>query len=277
MSYDLYLKPKKENFLKENFKTYFSEIENYRFEDNQAWYENETTGVYFSFEFQDKHDFNEEEEYYPIIFNMIFFRPSYFALEAEPEVSAFINKFSMTVDDPQNHGMGKGEYNSDKFLEGWSYGNNFAYKAILKDYPDVITLPQKQLHKAWEWNYKSHLLQETVTDDVFVPHILFLKYKNTPVSAAVWPDAIPSIIPPVDILLIERNNEDIAIGLWNEFQPYLEKHKKKMHGEAYYLYYKTVPKEIFEAINFLAPSDGEIEGISYDSILDRETVEKYVP
>ncbi len=50
-----------------------------------------------------------------------------------------------------------------------------------------------------------------------------------------------------------------------------------MHGEAYYLYYKTVPKEIFEAINFLTPSDGEIEGISYDSILDRETVEKYLP
>ncbi len=212
MSYDLYLKPKKEKFLKETFKKYFSEEENYRFEDNQAWYENETTGVYFSFEFQDEDDFNEEE-YYPIIFNINFFRPSYFALEAEPEVSAFINKFSMTVDDPQNHGMGKGEYNSDKFFEGWSCGNDFAYKAILEDYPDVITLPQKQLHKAWEWNYKSHLLQETVTDDVFVPHILFLKYKNIPVSAVVWPDAIPSIIPPVDILLIERNNKDIAIGL----------------------------------------------------------------
>ena len=59
MSYDLFLKPKTGRFSQSDFKEYFSERKYYNLEGNQAWYENEDTGVYFLFEFQELSDVEE--------------------------------------------------------------------------------------------------------------------------------------------------------------------------------------------------------------------------
>ena len=123
MSYDLFMKPESGEFTADAFKTYFSGRNNYKLQGVQAWYENEDTGVYFLFEFQGAADAEEGEESYPVAFNMNYFRPSYFVHEAEPEVTAFINHFSMVVSDPQFEGMGKGSYQAEKFREGWNRGN----------------------------------------------------------------------------------------------------------------------------------------------------------
>lgn len=285
MSYDLFLKPKDGKFLEIDFKNYFANRKNYNLEGDQAWYENEETGVYFLFELQEPDDLEEGEEFYPVAFNMNFFRPSYFVNEAEPEVKKFINSFSLSVFDPQNNGMGTGEYNSEKLIEGWLHGNEFGYSAILKDNPEAHSLPSEVLQGMWEWNYNREQLQESVPDDVFVPKIMLLLSQGKPVTAAVWPDAIPSIIPEVDILLIGRKDlapkkffkkvEDTAIGKWLDFQPLLEKYKTKMESNGYYLFYKDVPKEIRDAVKALSPSDENLEGASYDRILDRELVDKY--
>lgn len=287
MSYDLFLRPKKGSFSQSDFNEYFSKRKYYNLEGNQAWYENEDTGVYFLFEFQELTDIEEDEIYYPVAFNMNYFRPSNFVNEAEPEVAAFIKKYPMNVEDPQTLGMGTGEYNSEKFTNGWLHGNEFGYSAMLKDSPEVSTLPQKKLHDAWLWNYKKEELQGTVSDDVFVPGIMFLSYNGEPVTAAVWPDAIPSIIPEVDVLLIGRKDlapkrffkkiEDMVVGSWSEFQPLLDMHKSKMHEDSYYLYYESVPKAIQRAIKSLTPSgEGELQGLAKDQVLDREIVQKYV-
>lgn len=287
MSYDLFVKPIKGSFSDVAFREYFSARKHYSLEGCQAWYQNEDTGVYFLFELQDQDDVEDGEEYYPVAFNMNYFRPSYFVYEAEPEVRAFINEFSMLVDDPQTQGMGTGKYNSEDFFTGWLHGNEFGYSAVLKDQPDVCTLPQQQLRDAWQWNFNKQALQDTVTDDVFVPGIMLLNYNGTPVTAAVWPDAIPSVIPKVDILLIGRKElaprrlfkkaEDMAIGSWAVFQSILERHKTKMHDNAYYLYYESVPQEFKMAVKALSPSaDGDLEGLGSDQVLDREIVQKYV-
>lgn len=84
---------------------------------------------------------------------MNYFRPFYFVNEAEPELMYFVDYFSMAVDDPQTHGMGRGSYDSIKFKEGWSYGNEFGYQSILKDNPEVYTLPTKTLNYIWDWNF----------------------------------------------------------------------------------------------------------------------------
>jgi len=286
MSYDLFLKPKEGAFSEEDFRRYFSGRKNYKLEGTQAWYENEITGVYFFFELQNDDD-ESGGDYYPVAFNMNYFRPSYFVDEAEPEVSGLIIEFSMTVEDPQTHGMGTGDYSAEKFIGGWLHGNEFGYSAVLKDHPKVATLPQQKLRNAWEWNYNKDSLQEAVADDVFVPRIMLLSHKGKTVTAVVWPDAIPSVIPEVDIFLIGRKklapkrffrkSEDMAIGCWKEFQPLLDKHKTKMQGEAYYLYYESVPDEIKKSVKFLSASvDGELEGLGNDQVLDREIVQKFV-
>jgi hypothetical protein len=69
----------------------------------------------------------------------------------------------------------------------------------------------------------------------------------------------------------------MVIGSWSDLQPLLDRHKKKMHGKAYHLYYDSVPNEISTKIKKLIPSEqGELEGLGKDQVLDRETVQKYV-
>jgi hypothetical protein len=285
MSYDLFLKPKSGEFSKKQFDAYFTSREHYTLEGSQAWYQNEATGVYFVFEYQDKED--AEEGYYPIVFNMNYFRPTYFIKEAEPEVIELKSKFNLEVDDPQTHGMGSGDFDEDKFKSGWLHGNEFAYQSILKDNSDVFSLPTKKLEDVWSWNNNKESLQEQTEDDVFVPSIMLLNYEGRVVTACVWPDAISSIIPPVDILLIGRKElaprklfkkvEDMVLGDWGQLMPIFEKHKAKMQGDAYYLHYHSVPNEIKKHIQNLKSFDiSSLERLSVDQVLNEELVKKYV-
>lgn len=286
MSYDLYLKPDNDVFSKEKFRQYFSGRDKYNLEGSQAWYENEDTGVYFLFELQNENDFEEGETFYPVLFNMNYFRPFYFANEAEPELNAFVSFFSMVVDDSQTEGMGRGSYNSGKFYSGWKHGNEFGYQSILKDNPDVYSFPTETLNYIWEWNFHKNTVQESVTDDVFVPSIMLLTYRGDLVSAVVWPDAIPSLIPHVDILIIDRKelaprrllkkSEDMAIGLLSDFLPLIDQYKEKKMNGGYYLYYESVPKSIRQKVKSLPSSEGELEKVPFDQVLDADVVNKYM-
>lgn len=286
MSYDLFMKPRNGEISRKQFDSYFLGRKNYTLDGSQAWYQNEVTGVYFVFEYQEQAD-DDNEEYFPIAFNMNYFRPTFFVKEAEPEVREFILEFDLKVDDPQTHGMGSGDFISEKFTSGWLYGNEFGYQSILKDHPQVISLPTEQLEAVWSWNIQKERLQEEVEEDVFVPSIMLLNYKGRAVTACVWPDAIPAIIPPVDILLIGRNElaprrlfkkvEDMAISPWSDIQPLLERHKSKMQGQAYYLFYQSVPTEIRKCVQSLKPVDRQtLARLSIDQVLNRELVKKYV-
>lgn len=285
MSYDLFLRPKSGGLSREKFSSYFQGRDKYNIEGLQAWYQNEATGVYFVFEYQEPED--GEADYFPIAFNMNYFRPTYFVKEAEPEVIDLISQFDLEVDDPQSNGMGSGEFSVEKFRSGWLCGNEFGYQSILKDHPEVFCLPTEILDDFWLWNNNKESLQKEVADDMFVPSIMLLNYEGRVVTACVWPDAIPSIIPPVDILLIGRRElaprklfkkvEDMAIGNWESAKPILEKYKKKMHGSAYYLQYQSVPNEIKKHIKSLESFDiSSLERLSADQVLDEELVQKYV-
>lgn len=284
MSYDLFLKPQNSNTVVDDFISYFGGRQNYSLNGLQAWYENEETGVYFSFDIQED---DAEEEYYPYFFNMNYVRPTCFIKEAEPEVRAFIEAFDLIVYDPQTKGMGRGAYQSDKFISGWLHGNEFGYQVVLEDCPKVHTLPTAQIATTWAWNFNREKLQANVTDDIFVPSILLLDYQGQVMTACVWGDAIPSIIPPVDMLLIpreelaprklfSRRKKDTVMVTWENIQPLLDKHKSKMQDDAYYLSYQTVPAQIKNQIQKLKYFDiSDLKIISLSDVLDEELVEKY--
>ncbi|MDJ0793754.1 MAG: hypothetical protein QNI98_05860 [Woeseiaceae bacterium] len=285
MSYDLFLRSEDNSFDATSFEQYFSQRAHYNVQGSQAWYQNEATGVYFLFELQGEDDSEAGEDFYPVAFNMNYFRPTYFVLEAEPEVTAFIKRFSMTVMDPQMEGMGTGDYSAERFKTGWLHGNDFGYSSILKNHQDVYSLPQAQLHQLWEWNFNKEDLQGSVEDDVFVPKIMLVKRNGIPITAAVWPDAIPSVLPEVDYLLIGRQElaprrlfkkqDDMVVVAFSEMRELIDKYKTKMHGSAYYLFYESVPDEIKKAIQRFSPHNDELEGLPVDQVLDREIVEKY--
>jgi hypothetical protein len=209
LSYDLFLRPRKGAIGKKDFEAYFRDRRFYEAEAGHASYRNEDTGVYFSFEWVEEREDDEEGEFYPIAFNINYFRPSYFIVEAEIEVSALVQAFDLVVDDPQWKGMGKGEYDAKVLMSGWNAGNESAY-GILLETPEqrsrLRTLPSATLLQAWRWNLERDARQRSVGDTKFVPLIQFIEVEGQMTSAMVWPDGAPLVAAPVDWLILAGEN-----------------------------------------------------------------------
>src|SRR5271168_4683376 len=116
MSYDLHFRSRFPDFrfTLDNFVDYFKVRPRYEIKGSQAWYSNGESGVYFSFEFNEQNEQNgdsgatdeTDSKLFPVSFNLNYFRPHPFGLEAEPEAAAFVREFDLTVSDPQTSGMG---------------------------------------------------------------------------------------------------------------------------------------------------------------------------
>lgn len=289
MSYDLYMKPRSGLFSQDRFLSYFRNRPPYVVEGQQAWYHNEDTGVYFSFELNSGQgqDANPASGY-PVLFNMDFFRPSFFALEAEPELRQVVEELDFTVLDPQTDGMGEGEYDSSRFLSGWKVGNQFGYSAMLRDptnRPDISSLPASKLERIWRWNHARGEVQGKLGEAVFVPRIMFFKEEGAVTPAVVWSDGIPTAFPnDIDSVVIFlkdlaprtlfRRKEIIASARWEVIRPLVERFGRS-HGDAIVGNYVTPPKEVVSFLQSLRPLAHGLVGISADSVLDAELVAQY--
>ena len=108
MSYDLYLRPRSGPYDASALEDYFRARENYQVSERQAFYENDDTGVYFSLDLRRPCDDEEPSPDYPLVFSLNYYRPSFFLLEVEAEVSRLVETFDLVVNDPQMRGRGKG-------------------------------------------------------------------------------------------------------------------------------------------------------------------------
>lgn len=288
MSYDLYLKPRNGVVDQQKIVKYFSSRANYKVDPPQAWYMNEDTGVYFVFELQNDQE-DDGTESYPLALNINYFRPSNFIEEAEPEITAFVQAFDMVVLDPQNNGMGEGEYSPALLKTGWNEGNDFGYSAILREpenRQNLASLPKALLFKAWSWNVDRQRLQNELGESKFVPRIMFIRLDGEVKTAAVWPDGIPIAVPEVDFLIVPRKDlaprklfrraEDRTIVALNDALPILQKHAMKSALGVLILDYNTPTAEISKYVMSLPADKREIQGLVADQVLDRELVEKYV-
>ena len=289
MSYDLffYRDTSQPQITRSKFLKYFQGRAHYQVKNSQAWYENEDTGVYFSFDFAE----TEEEEggtkssvAGSVSFNMNYNRPHIFGLEAEPEVSAFVKSFHVLVSDPQNDGIGEGAYTPEGFLRGWNAGNRFGCQAILamENAPDVHVLPASLIESSWRWNFNRNRLAEKLEQDLivgFVPRIMFIRHQGKIARFVVWTDSVVTVLPPVDIILVNRTisgkQNDFALISWQELHPELKKFKKVTEPPEHYLPpFDEVPKEIFDFCAKLKPVKEKLEGVRVDQILDQELIDE---
>jgi hypothetical protein len=287
MSYDLFFRPRSGEVTTAQFLDYFSARPHFRVEGSQAWYENEDSGVYFVFEPASASE--EGEPNYPFTFNINFFRPSYFIHEAEPEVSALVRHFDFTVMDPQAEGMGEGEYRAEQLISGWHHGNEFGYSAVLAnqdDRPELFSLPKDTLHRVWKWNLGRDSLQDGLEEDQFVPKVMFLQIDGETTTAAVWPDAIPIVLPQVDWLIVGREElaprrflrkeKDSVFVRWGDIGGLIQKHDSRKRPGAFDLCYVKPPSDLADFVRGLVAAKPNVVGLSADRVLDRELVEKYV-
>lgn len=288
MSYDLFFTSPK--ISREDFNAYFENNPRYELGDGQAFYSNEFTGVYFSFDHVEEPGEEDEIVEHSVAFNMNYCRPHFFALEAEPEVRKFIDHFNCSIHDYQNDGMGDGPYSREGFLKGWNHGNEFGHKVILGDHdgPEVVfSKPSDELEKIWLWNSSKQKRENEIQEDIFIPRIMFMTIDGEFGSTCVWPDGISTLIPRVDYLYIPRQDlapkrlfskpeEDVCIVAQKDFPEFFDFYSvDSFEFPCYKLPSPDTPKMVKNFVRGLAPFKGKVEGIGLDSVLDLELVQKY--
>jgi hypothetical protein len=198
MSYDLGLYP--ERYDGDAMRTWFAGRRHYDVSETQAFYRNEDTGVYFVFEFASDGGGAEP----PVAFNLNYYRPTTFALEAEPELSAFVDAFRCRVDDPQTEGMKGPDYSAERFFSGWQFGNEVAFRSIgaMED-GQPVAADRDVIEAVWRWNLQRAALQETVGDTVFMPKISWIIPADgaAPKAGVTWTWGVSTILPDA---LIQR-------------------------------------------------------------------------
>lgn len=285
MSYDLYLKFP-QPIPSSDIERYFSNRSNYHVSD-AAIYENQSTGVYFMFSWTRDGSDNKVRQ---VSFNMNYFRPHVFGLEAEPELRAFVARFSPNIEDPQLHGMGSGPYASERFLSGWNAGNEAAYESFLKmQQPTrkLYTLPSAELEHIWRWNMFIDQTQAKFGQSLFVPRIMMLAVNGKLTTVVVWGDGIPELIPEVQAVLVVRDELSPGAMKGKNVKDRCLVPQNKLNGvlapfvdSGYPLRvriprYNEAPEALRSFIKSLQPTGDHITGIAFDSLLDRELISKY--
>jgi hypothetical protein len=291
VSYDLYFHCRESQGISQDaFKAYFGSRVNYGYDGDPGWYANEDTGVYFGFRFADGRNGDEDgggQRAAAATFNINYIRPHIFGLEAEPELAAFVRLFDLTVEDTQLNGMGEGEYSREGFLAGWNAGNDIGYRAMADragaSFADHV-LPTERIEACWRWNIARRDLQRRLGDEMFVPVIMFVAINGRALSACVWPDGIPTALPRVDLLIIDRDElaprrffsrrKDRALVEYAAAEPVLANFPMFDDPISYrQLRYPVQRQEVVDFVKGLHPTPQRLNGIGVDKILNAELVE----
>jgi hypothetical protein len=294
MSYDLFFRSRSRGsrLSRDDFAHYFTGRPRYELKESQALYSNEDSGVYFAFDYSERNDGSDGEDttdqsLLPVAFNLNYFRPHPFGLEAEPEVASFVGEFDLTVSDPQTSGMGDGEHSKDGFLRGWNAGNAFAYRAILSQASAqrFLTLPSSRIRVIWRWNIDRNKRQNDVGDSAFVPRIFCIDAGGEVQTGVAWGDGIPILLPVVDRVLAPRqelaprrwfrSREDIVVFPWQELEPIARRFRKNPgEMESHELFYESTPPDIERVIREKQPTTEMLQMVPFDQVLDQELMEQ---
>lgn len=280
MSYDLFFLGSHTQTSSAEFIRYFAERANFSIKNGQARYQNEDTGVYFSFELVQGSD---ETPGYWVQFNINYCRPRFFALEALPQVESFASRFGLSVHDPQIDGMGDGRFDPEGFIRGWQVGNEAACSALAESgLPRPQTMAADQLNATWQWNMGRRELQARIGESVFVPKVIFVTGPLSGLRATVWADAIPILLPTVNIVFLYRDayaprrlfrrKPDLARVHWDQVEPVVREYQEQSGPLPYRrVEYISVPMAISTLFR-QAPASVPGSVVDADSVLESELV-----
>lgn len=210
MSYDLYFCREKGKPLSfdevAQWATRFPQFK--RSTKTQLWYENPSTGVYFSVE----HDEADTEDHVipagfeeiHLVFNMNFIRPGFFAYEAMPIVGELVRHFDLSVvddwEDPPRR------MTAEQLIASWLDNEDRAVPAIRDDpdFHDLAHMPRAKGLRFWRYMREREGIEDRLVEDIFVPSYLLFRVKGgLEVKLGIsWLTSIPMIVPPADLFIL---------------------------------------------------------------------------
>ena len=275
MSYDLKLRFDPA-IAERDFLQYFASRRHFASRGSDIAYQNPDTGVGFVIRYQSSKAFLARTRISGAHFEMNYFRPRFFGVEAEMELSAMVARFAPSIEDPQMHGMGQGPYAGEGFLRGWNFGNELAVRAILNGNPNpqVKTMPAGKLQAAWTWNYKKPQRLAEANDQQFVPGIMPIAVRDTPSLVAVWALGMPVLLPSVDYVLVGRDDSGVkryGLAPWSEVLAVVQSAGIDIGSDPLDIRYAVTPAPIARWVAEISEVDPKtLPRLSFDEIIDSE-------
>lgn len=249
MSYSLFLhfKPRVRHA---DMLKYFAARKHYKAGKDRVSYQNEDTGVYFWLKLRRGWTILLQRTVKSAEFEVNYNRPSFFGIEVERELSAFVAAFHPRIEDPQLHGMGEGPYSGDGFLRGWNFGNQFAVRQTGSDTIDhpITAMPAAELHAAWGWNDRCAERRERLKLRHYVPTILFWRIDGRARRIVVWGESMPILLPRVDYVVVAKQmgKPQVSLVPWSEIVEVAKRAGFDASKEPLELRYLTPPSSIVD-------------------------------
>lgn len=208
------------------FDHYFEGRANYKVTRGLARYENDDTGVGFTF------DCTGETVVAPgtprpwARFIVELLRPSFFAEEATREIEPFVRHFESGVLDVP--GAPPAPYSPATFLRNWHAASRTEYAraqaAAEQSGVPLSRMSRAALTSAWRWNFHRRVLQSHEGDGLFVPRIWFLRTGGGMATSVIWPEAMAARVPQVDYVIFSRGafapprrgSSDVVLVPWEQ-------------------------------------------------------------
>ena len=284
MGYELFFRGRREEESTLSvFQRYFARRSHCRQTDDTTFgYDNHFTGVDFQFWI----GLDLERSEWVVRFSMNVFRPRFFALEAEPEVAAFVERFGFDVDDPRTQGMGDGPYTREGFLKSWDGANEVSHGLVLASgLPvPVRTAPMAVSERIWRWNHLSPVPLSPRDGELDYPSIYHVERDGRAVTVAQWYDGLPTMLPEVQYILLVRKElatpdateTELKLVTFDELASLLAGYEKRtIDGMPCLVPLSREPvPALLDWFRALTPDADRPTAVWPDTILDEELVEK---
>lgn len=282
MSYELLFRPRAGALDRKHVKNFFDLRMHYSVDDDDAWYRNEDTGTGFVLTMR-----AEAESVGALNFKIGDFLPSFIGEEASQELAAVVDALDLIVADSIEQDAQQRSFEPEKFLTDWHHRNELAYQSRVNEARSgpLFSLPRAELDRAWRWNIARDRRRTEHGARRFVPRVMFFAIEGIARSTALWPDAIPALLPRVDYLIIHRQvfaprkfllvKSDVAVVSWRQASLLIEAHSGGTDETGYLIAYDDPPREVGDFVKALTPYRTSLPGIATAAILDAEWVRKY--
>lgn len=177
-----------------------------------ADYHNTDTGVICSFAFDPSatstlQELPEGHAVTGLTFEVGYFRPTYFALEAFPLVATFAEAFGLLLEDAQRGTVAAPDV--DALVEKWKSANAWAIRSMPAK-GGMRYLPEEYTNHWWRMMMAKRSTADLLGDEpIFYPDvIILLRPDNTAIKTIVWPDGIPQFFPECNYVYVGREGDD---------------------------------------------------------------------